>query len=1129
MERIEGLSIGLDLETMKVDSGLKDLKSKLTLVNSEMKANMSAFDRGDKSVGKYETRLKGLNKKLEVQKAVTENARKTYDKMVEAHGEGSKEAEKAATEYNKQAAALNNLDRYIEGTKNELAKLKEEQRIANSNWTKMGTVLDNTGSKMKAFGTGMDNTGRQLTQKVTLPLTLLGGAAVKTGIDFESGMSKVGAVSGASAKQMKVLEAKAREMGASTVFSAKEASDAFYYMSLAGWKAEDMVDGIGGTMDLAAASGEDLASVSDILTDGLTAFGLAAKDSGRMADVLAAASSNANTDVRGLGAAFKYAAPVAGALGYTIEDTSKAIGLMANAGIKGEKAGTALRTMMTNLSKPTKSMNKEMKKYGIALTDSKGNMKAFDSVMLDLRKNLGKLDKQQQASAAATIFGKEAMSGALAIINASEKDYKKLTKAIKDSEGVAGDMADTMQDNLAGSLKELRSKMEDLFITGYKNLRPTLDNLIEGAKDLTDWFAKLSPKTQENIVKFGLLAAAAGPVLSLTGKLTFGIGGLMQGMGALSKTIGVASGKGLLGRIGLMGVSSGPVGIAIGTVATLGAGIYALSKATGDSVVEVQKGIEKRREEIDSLDKTIEAYEKLRNKNELTKDEMLRYMDVLAELKEAKSDEAIKNLTTEQEDLLKKSGLTNKEMEKFLELNDYIIEKSPNVVKAVSEQGKAYADQLDELKELNRLERERLTDETYQAITEELKEQKENLAEQKELQSELDTLEKNRTKEIEKKLGFHDRIREIDLEVADLQTNKIGATSEELEIIKEKEDFLRIERQGLKNVIEDKDIIIAKTEKEIKEKQKSLEETNKELEAFDDLLADYAQMILYEQGIVSEKGKANEAILAEQKNIDTAKKKLQEMKEAGKGNTTEYQEQNDKIREQQRKLDQAREKLEEMNKVAGKTVYKDLRLRTSPTIDELERRIATDVTKRVKLHRGGQMLAYAEGTPPSGHPGGNAVLGDGKGLNAGRELVKLPGGKMFLSSDKPTLYPNLPRGTQVVPAKTTKQLLKPKRYYANGTRNWQSLFNLENANGFMKLLALLAKGLSGTNVNKKDAGPKEDKYGKELLEAVLQQNQILMQILQKEFKAEVAFESVYQPIKQRFQEDQYSQFKQRRR
>ncbi len=203
-------------------------------------------------------------------------------------------------------------------------------------------------------------------------------------------------------------------------------------------------------MNLAAASGEDLALTSDIVTDALTAFGMTAKDSGRFADVLAAASSNANTNVAMLGESFKYVAPLAGALGYSAEDTSLALGLMANAGIKASQAGTSLKTMFANLSKPTKEMKSVMDDLGISLTDKEGNMKTMDQVIKDLRSSFSKLSETEQASAAATLFGKEAMAGALSIVNASEKDYKKLSEAIDGSKGAAKAMAEEMEDKSDG-------------------------------------------------------------------------------------------------------------------------------------------------------------------------------------------------------------------------------------------------------------------------------------------------------------------------------------------------------------------------------------------------------------------------------------------------------------------------------------------------------------------------------------------------------------------------------------------------------------------------------------------------------------------------------------------------------
>lgn len=241
---------------------------------------------------------------------------------------------------------------------------------------------------------------------------------VNTYKGFESMMSQVQAISGAAGKEFDDLTAKAQEMGATTKFTATEAAQAFNYMAMAGWKPEQMTAGISGIMSLAAASGEDLASTSDIVTDALTAFGLKAKDAGHFSDVLAKASASSNTNVGMLGESFKYVAPVAGAMKYSVEDTSLALGLMANSSIKGSMAGTALKTSLANMAAPTNSMAEAMDKYGISLTDSSGNMKTLKGVMDNLRSSLGGLSETEQTAAASTIFGKEAMSGMLAIINA---------------------------------------------------------------------------------------------------------------------------------------------------------------------------------------------------------------------------------------------------------------------------------------------------------------------------------------------------------------------------------------------------------------------------------------------------------------------------------------------------------------------------------------------------------------------------------------------------------------------------------------------------------------------------------------------------------------------------------------
>ncbi|MEQ2838540.1 phage tail tape measure protein, partial [Blautia fusiformis] len=364
-------------------------------------------------------------------------------------------------------------------------------------------IIDDVRDKAKAWDGSVFTATMSIVDAATAPMgavlnaaknpiaqgaTFLGVSAgladtVNTYKGFESMMSQVQAISGAAGKEFDDLTAKAQEMGATTKFTATEAAQAFNYMAMAGWKPEQMTAGISGIMSLAAASGEDLASTSDIVTDALTAFGLKARDAGHFSDVLAKASASSNTNVGMLGESFKYVAPVAGAMKYSVEDTSLALGLMANSSIKGSMAGTALKTSLANMAAPTNSMAEAMDKYGISLTDSSGNMKTLKGVMDNLRSSLGGLSETEQTAAASTIFGKEAMSGMLAIINASEQDYNDLSNAIGNSKDAAQDMADTMLDNLAGSMTLMQSAVEGVQNSFGQRLTPYVRGFVDSITD----------------------------------------------------------------------------------------------------------------------------------------------------------------------------------------------------------------------------------------------------------------------------------------------------------------------------------------------------------------------------------------------------------------------------------------------------------------------------------------------------------------------------------------------------------------------------------------------------------------------------------------------------------------------
>lgn len=358
------------------------------------------------------------------------------------------------------------------------------------NANRLGGKFTNAAKKVAEFGA-------KAIAAASVAATAVGKYAIDVGSNFDSSMANVAAISGATGESLDALRDKAKEMGAKTKFSASESADAFTYMAMAGWKTEEMLNGIDGIMNLAAASGEDLALTSDIVTDALTAFGLQASDSAHFADVLAAASNSANTNVSMLGGSFKYVAPVAGALGYSIEDVSVALGLMANSGIKAEQAGTSMRAMLTRLAKPTKEVQEAFASLGMdaadAIQNADGTMKPFSETMQILRDKMAGLSEAEKANVAAAIAGQEAMSGMLAIVNASDSDFEKLTSAIANADGTAQSMADTMNNNLNGAITILKSATEGFGITLYETFsgpaQKAIETLTGYVSQLTDAFS----------------------------------------------------------------------------------------------------------------------------------------------------------------------------------------------------------------------------------------------------------------------------------------------------------------------------------------------------------------------------------------------------------------------------------------------------------------------------------------------------------------------------------------------------------------------------------------------------------------------------------------------------------------
>ena len=401
---------------------------------------------------------------------------------------------------------------------------------------------------------------------VTGVVTGLGTAAVKTAADFDSAMSRVAAVSGATGSDFDSLRDKAREMGAKTKFSATEAADAMNYMAMAGWKTEDMLSGIEGVMYLAAASGEDLATTSDIVTDALTAFGLTAADSGHFADVLAAASSNANTNVSMMGETFKYCAPVAGALGFSVEDTAEAIGLMGNAGIKASQAGTSMRSIMTNLTGDVKLSGAAIGDVTIATTNVDGSMRSLSAILADCRVAFAGMTEAEKANNAEALVGKNAMSGFLALMNAAPEDIEKVSGAVNNCKDAAKNMADTMQDNLEGQLTILKSQLQELAISFGDLLMPAVRSIVSGLQGMVDVLNAMPDGVKRVIMIVALLAAALGPVLIIIGKTLSAIGTIMTWAPKLAGAISAV--KGAFAALSAT-MMANPIAIVIAAIAAL--------------------------------------------------------------------------------------------------------------------------------------------------------------------------------------------------------------------------------------------------------------------------------------------------------------------------------------------------------------------------------------------------------------------------------------------------------------------------------------------------------------------------------------------------------------------------------
>lgn len=555
-------SLGHLAATVSLD--IDPFKSSARALNAQIKATGSALRAQKFAIKGYGSSLNGMKaaygsmgQQMKNYEAKLARQKKTYQDL---KGKTASTAEEQAKLTTRQANAANQYNRtsaQAERLKAQMERMNREITLQDSGWYRASQRMNKVGSGMQTVGRKAQTVGSTLTHGITMPIAGIGVAAVKTALDFDHQMNRVKAISSSTSGEFKAMKAEAIDLGAKTQFSAREAAAGMENLASAGMKPHELMKAMPGVLDLAAVSGGNVAASADAAASALNAFGLSADKSGHLANVYAKAAADTNAETQDMAEAMKYAAPVSHSLGASLEDTAAAIGIMSNAGIKGTQAGTTLRGALTRLAKPTKAMQGVMDKLGISFFDSQGKMKPMGTIIGDLGTSMKGYDKKTQAAMLTTLFGKEALSGMMALVQAGPDKFNKLSSGLEHSDGAARKMAKTMNDDAKASVENMTGSLETAGIKIGEALAPSIIDITKDVSKLVNSFTKLNPKTQEMIVKFGLTAAAAGPLISIFGKLSGGIGGTIKSIASVVGGINRMRAAAKLGGTGLQILKSG--------------------------------------------------------------------------------------------------------------------------------------------------------------------------------------------------------------------------------------------------------------------------------------------------------------------------------------------------------------------------------------------------------------------------------------------------------------------------------------------------------------------------------------------------------------------------------------------
>ncbi|MEC2215032.1 phage tail tape measure protein [Bacillus velezensis] len=750
------------------------------------------------------------------------------------------------------------------------------------------------------------------------------GVSVKKAADFEEAMSRVKAISGATGQDFEDLKNIAAKMGAETKYTAVEAAEGLQYLAMAGFSVKAQVGSLPAVLNLAAASGEGLGRSADIVSNIMTGFGIKAEDSGHAVDVLVKAMTTANTDLPQLGDAMKFVAPVAHSLGYSIEDTATAVAKMSDAGIQGSMAGTALRASLLHLTNPVGQSAKAMKKYGIEVKDTHGNLKPIPELVGHISKQFEGMTSAQKTAAAAQLVGVEAASGFVTLLGVGEKGLRNYSKTLKEAGGTADKVAKTQMDNLKGSFEQFTSALDGLGIAIGNEFLPTFRKIVDTGTKVVEFLSELNP----GIITTGLEMAGAAAAVALVASSMMKLGIAVRGLF----------------------VAMGPAGWVI-TGLSLLAGALVGVKAGYDQMNTVSlEAAESKQKEIDSINSLTKEFDKLQNKTKLTANEFVYYLDLNDRIKTETDANSIKRMKEEQEELRKKSGLTNEEFNRYLDLNDKVIAKAPDTAAAISEQGNAAAKNTDALKRLNKEKAEelRLELETQRAKAE--ANMSKYIAEEARLKEKVNALTRERS-DLEQQVS--DQLQVVSAKESELAAAKEAKDTARVAIA---ENELNLEQTKLQRLREQ----FSTNMENLSSKNQELQKTRENINQLDVVNQKMIDLELRQVGLNAKKGEGVRVIDKEIGRLQDAKANLKNVTNVADRKTDEYRKSVKAIDDEIANLRTARGRVaditseaQRMNATLSKDITKRITTITSDVSMKTERAVSRGKGNEGTYHTGG--------------------------------------------------------------------------------------------------------------------------------------------------------------------------------